>query len=412
MENIVPRFFFHHWQQKILALITAIIVWFLVNNAITTTLVIPNVSIQVENLPKDKTINSLLPNSTLKRKLTLTLKGTKHVLDKIEPGDIIATIDAANKGDEWVVHINKRNLKCLNPEIDLITHLYSVAHVEFAVKLSNLITSKIPIDMTAPIGDTPQGYQFLDIWPPRLYQTVSGPEEQIEKLRATGLELTFDLNKISAAELNLLHSTTELTPDEVSYKVPDYWKKIAIPFLGDEPQDINDPDVDKLYIDFLYRELLPINEELPIRVFYPLRYRSTFNPQTMSIKVSDLIKFRDGLYSITMPFYTKNVGRLFLSVVRDSLEVSLIAPGKDGKLDWSILFQNMKQLENEYIKRQIPSFEANQLTNEPSLREEFLRKRFRDYAQNFKIYKALDRKLMLESKIKNSTITVTDITPK
>ncbi len=171
--RLILNFFLENWQRKLIALISATVIWLLVNHSITSTRVIPNVPIRIVNLPSDKTVQGLLPNGLLSKRVTLTVSGSKDVVDQLEPGDLEIIIDASNKGDEWIVQVSKKNLVGLNPDIDLLRNITQVTHNEFIIKLSRLITDKIPVMILPPIGEPPQGYQFLDIWPQRLTHTVS-----------------------------------------------------------------------------------------------------------------------------------------------------------------------------------------------------------------------------------------------
>ena len=166
MESLISRLFFHNWQQKLVALISALIIWFFVSHSIIETKIIPGVPIRIVNLPADKTILGLNPNGLLSKRITLTLTGTKNVVHDIEPGDLEALIDASIiDHDDWIIQINKKNLVSLNPAIDLKNHIRHVSHTEHVIRMRPLITDKVPITFLKPIGEPPEGYEYLDIWP-------------------------------------------------------------------------------------------------------------------------------------------------------------------------------------------------------------------------------------------------------
>ena len=81
MDSIITRIFFHNWQRKLVAALAAIVIWMFVNNSINDTVTISNVPVRIINLPPDKTIPGLLPNGVLGRRLTLTLTGSKDVVE-------------------------------------------------------------------------------------------------------------------------------------------------------------------------------------------------------------------------------------------------------------------------------------------------------------------------------------------
>ena len=85
----------NNWQRKLVAISTALIIWLFVNHSIISTKTIANVPIRIIKLPPDKTIIGLLPNGVLKKRMTLTLSGTRDVIEELEPGDLEVVIDAS-----------------------------------------------------------------------------------------------------------------------------------------------------------------------------------------------------------------------------------------------------------------------------------------------------------------------------
>ena len=228
MESIVSQLFFNNWQRKLVALISALIIWAFVNHSINATKTIPSVPIRVINLPADKTIHGLLPNGIFSKRITLTLVGTKGVIDEIEPGDVEVLLDASTVDtDEWIVKISKKNLVSLNPEIDLAQHVSLVGHPDLIIKLSKVVTAKVPVTVETPKGSSPPGYEFLDIWPQQMFHTLSGPEEEVQKIKEKGLTLSFDIADITKADLDALKSSGH--NDEVSFFLPKKWKQVVIP---------------------------------------------------------------------------------------------------------------------------------------------------------------------------------------
>jgi len=51
--------------------------------------------------------------------------------------------------------------------------------------------------------------------------------------------------------------------EEISYFVPDSWKKISLPSLSDTPIAIDDPLGKGLRIDFVKTEFIPITTPIP-----------------------------------------------------------------------------------------------------------------------------------------------------
>lgn len=409
MESIIAGLFLHNWQRKLVAVLTALVLWLLVNHSISETKTITNIPVRIINLPPDKTIRGLLPNGMLSRRITLTLTGSKEVIDHLESSDLEVLLDASTTdSDDWIVQISKKNLVTLNPSIDLLQHISQVGHADFIVKLSNLVTARIPLTILPPIGKPPSGYEYLDVWPQYLTQTVSGPAEEVQALKEKGLEITFDLENISKADLDAIKS--QGNNDEISFIVPKKWKQVSIPFHHNNLEDMNDPEAQNLSIDFLRQKFLPLDKEIPISVYYPLEDLDQLNPNTVTLLAQGEIEKRHGVNIFTKPVYTKSISRLFIEVIRDSIEIVIVAVPKHKReiLAWSVQFINPHYLEDIYIA----SFIANSPSNKglhgmiPKKREDVLRKRFRTYMQRLTLYLVDTKKLHLKSTIEDKEIRV------
>lgn len=405
MESIT-YFFFHQWQRKLMALCIAFLIWFFVNHSITGTKILPSVPIRVINLPVDKTIQGLLPNGFLSRRITLTLTGTKDVIEQLEPGDVEVLIDVSNIAYDGVVQITKKNLESLNPNINLLTHVVSVTHPEFGIKLSLLLTEKIPLSITPPTGSPPESYDFLDIWPKNLTQTVSGPQELILNLKNKGLEITFNLNEISKEELDDLKSYLEAPyNDEISFNIPDAWKKVVIPVLSNVAESLNDPEAKNLQINFLKKEFLPLKGFIPINVFYPLKYSHTINPKSHPLGENAYVEFKNNIPVLKIPIFAYNVSKLFLDIVKDHMQIDVTAAPKTERetLEWGIDMIDHTHLEDTYVAF---SLSESRTHIKPKEKEEFFRQRFLSYMQKFMLFLTNHQPLELSTINENGHIMI------
>lgn len=411
METVIARIFFGNWQRKTIALLVAIVVWIFVNQSITSTKTITNVPVHVVNLPEDKTIKGLLPNGYLDHRITLTLTGSKDTIDKLEQGDLEVKIDASTADSEkWVVQITKKNLVSLDPSIDLAQHITYVSHSEFVVELNNLITDRIPIHIEPPTGHGPYGYELLDIWPQQLVQTLSGPEEEIERLKSKGLKISFDLNKITTDDLDALKGLDQKThSDEVSFLIPKKWKKVAIPFLKYTLEDINDPEVDKMRIDFLRMQILPLQQEVQVQLFYPEKYSNNMNPLNLTIAPNDFIRIKNGLAFYTKSLYVQEVSQLFLDIVRQNIAiVFIVAPkGEQETLNWSLELIDPEALEDAYIAFHLAELKSHKEAANIQEWEEVLRHRFRGYARKMYLSNASGEPISLRGVVEDTKIIIT-----
>lgn len=411
MDALIARIFFQNWQRKLIAVIAAIVVWLYVNQSITEQKIVANVPVRVINIPKDKTIIGLLPNGYLSHRVTLTLSGTRDVISDLEPGDFEVLLDASTAdSDDWVVQITKKNLVSLNPSFDLRHYINSVSHPDFVIKMSKLVTEKVPIEVKTPIGKAPEGYEYLDIWPKQLMQTISGPKEEIQNLKVKGLKLVIDLDKISNEELNALkQSKKKGHDDEISFPVPEKWKMVLIPFRHNFPQEINDPDTKNLRLDFLRKQVLPIGKDIPITVFYPSKNLDKINPDTLSLAESEHVRIRQRVAFFTQPLYVKDVSRLFLNIIRDNIEIVLVAAPTSEReaLQWNLEVIDPKELEDTYVAYvNAEQKDLGTQLGDAKKGEEIVRKRFRSYMQKLNLYTSHGEKLQLNSTIEGDKIVV------
>jgi hypothetical protein len=410
VKTLFYKLFIEHWPRKLVALILAVITWLVVNQTLTATRNISTIPVRVINIPTGKTIEGMQSNGRLAKKVTLTLVGNKTILDELTPYDLEVVLDAADKPDEWIATISKKNLVSLNPEIDVSKGISRVYHPNFVVRMTKLVTEQIPIIITQPVGEAPRGYQFLDVWPYRLSLSVSGPEEVIKRLKLKEQRITFNLNDINKTQLDALANNASASRnDVVSYYVPEQWKQINIPILSDTPIEIDDPRAKALRIDFVRCNLLAIEKPIPVGLFFPDKTLAALNPDTVSLAPGEVIKQAYGVKLIQMPLYANGVDRLFLETVESMMQIVIIVSSKAERslLEWSIEFINPRQLEDQYVSVLMSDVSDDEVRLlQPAMREEYLRNRFRSYMNRFQLFKNDDTKLDLAIFLKENVVEV------
>lgn len=411
MRTLLKNLFINNWPRKCLSVILAIIIWFVVNKSLTTTKTISNVPVKIENIPPGKTVEGIQSNGFLNRRVNLTLSGNKGLLDDLNANDLQVVFDASGQEGEWIATIMRKNLRTDSSDINISQGISRVSQQNFIIKLTKLVSEKIPIIITQPIGEAPSGYQFVDVWPYQLNITVSGPEDIVKKLKSRGLNLTFNLNDITRTKLDELRAiSTKSHSDVVSYYIPNSWKLISIPSLSPTPIEINDPDAKFLRIDFLRYEMLKLSSPIPVALYFPPNIVGTLSPSKVSLVPNNVIENRSGVKMITETLYAKGVSALFLDVIKDMLEISVIVnPNNDDKLEWSMQFINARALEDRYlryIKSDATDDEFRDL--QPHLRDNYLRNRFRNYMNRFQLYKSENEVFELAPKLQGNSITVTE----
>lgn len=226
-----------------------------------------------------------------------------------------------------------------------------------------------------------------------------------------GLTLTFDLREVLKSDLDAIKGSTQnLHNDEISFPVPNKWKQIAIPFHNNHLEEINDPEAQNLRIDFLRKEFLPIGNEIPIRIFYPLNESSSVNPETFKLASNEEIQKKNGISVLAIPLFARDISHLFIDIIKNYLEIVIVSSPKQEReiLEWSLEFINPKELEDMYVAYSLGNFtlEKNASPLVSKKREELLRKRFRDYMRRLTLYTTPEHKLQLKSTIDGDQIRV------
>jgi hypothetical protein len=345
----------------------------------------------------------------LKEKISLTLYGNKTALEDLSEGDLEIVLDVQNQPDEWRATIGKKELVSLNPDFNPFKAINKIAPVEKTIIQSKLISEKIPVMVSEPIGQAPKGYQYLDIWPYQLSLTVTGPEAIVKKLKNRGgLKYTLNLSDLSKGDLDSLQAS-QPDSDEVSFPVPIAWKKITIPELSAIPLQIDDPQAAGLKINFSRQNLLPLPGPIPVTIFFPNKYASTLNPDTYSLTTNDWIVKKNGIKVLNFPLCAQGVSRTFLEVVKERIEVVIVAAPKNERdyLLWNTQFVYPQELENKFITKMM--MEGSNALDEilPHLREDYLRNRFRSYMQRLRLYTLDSKKLSLKIELLANHISIT-----
>jgi hypothetical protein len=408
MKTAIFNFFTNNWQRKLISLILAIIIWLVVDHSLTSSKTITGIPIRVINIPTGKTIEGIQKSGKLSKKLTLSVVGNSSALEDLTSNDLEVIIDAAGNPDEWIVNITKKNLVSLNPEIDVSKAITRVFHPSFILHMTKLVTEKIPVIITQPIGEPPRGYELLDIWPYKLHLTVSGPEEVIKDLMNKEQKLTFNLSDISKAQLDHLSSSGEDKSDVISYYIPTQWKQINIPILSDIPIQIDDPQASSLRIDFIKCSLLPINSPIQVTTYFPPQYCDRYNPLTCKIASSPYLTEKNDLLFLDMITFAKGVDRLFLQTVKNHMQIVItIDPSKENQLLWSMQFIDAKNLEDDYIERLSSETKEGTFPSvNLALKESYLRNRFRSYMNRFSLYSSNNLPLEMRPLLKGFSIEV------
>lgn len=380
------RILTENWPRKLISLIAAILIWAIVSHSISLTRVLSPVAVTVVNAPPGYIFAGIQQNGVFDRTLSISVSGDKAAIESLRPGDLSLVLDASDQTTEWVAQLSSADLRSTRPEISLGRRLQLVSPREVIVKMSPVVSERVPVFFTEPVGEPPAGYQCLDVFPRKLYVSLSGPEDQIKRVKAQGLALTLDLGTISKEELEWLEQQIGSGKDEISLPIPGRWLRVRVPF-SNEMVTIDDPEAAHARILFVREQLLPLNAPLPITVFYPVASLDTWNPEDNPLVIEGPLKRLHGQTVIDRPLYVSGVSRTFLDLLRGNLTLLITArpDPTTGHLPWGFQAMDLRTLENKFLKRVVAESPG------PLPREESIRARFRAYLRKFEMLTGPDR---------------------
>lgn len=384
------RSFLENWPRHLISLIAAIVIWSTVSQSLTISKTLNPVAVHLMNAPQGYAFAGVQQDGCFGRTLSLEVSGEKSLIEALRPSDLSVVLDASDKPTEWVAQLAPADLRSSLPDLILSRRLQLNSPREVIVKMSPMVSERIPVFFADPRGEPPHGYQFLDIYPRKLYVTVSGPEDQVKKIKAQGLAISIDLNTISREELEWLEQQIGSGKDELSLPIPMRWLKVHIPFLN-APVPIDDPEATHARIIFVKHQLLPLAGPLPITLFYPLPWIHQLNPKQNPLRIEPPVVDLKGVPALDVPLYISGVSRMFLDLVRPylTLLITAIPRADDASLPWSLQLLDPRTLESKFLHRTL----VDSALQAP--REEAIRSRFRSYLRKLSVFLKPDQPLTL-----------------
>ncbi|WP_157850891.1 CdaR family protein [Chlamydia caviae] len=407
MIDFLSRFFMRNWLRKVVSLGFAIIIWILVGQTVTITRTLNNIPVRIVDLDPDQTVLGLQSNGLLDKKVSLTIVGNKSTVHDLRPTNLEVVISATGHTESWIAAIDKYNLVSLDGEMNIRRDIQSVSADDIFICLTQYVTEDVTVTITTPVGSPPKGYEYLDVWPKYLIQKVSGPKEYVNALKEQGLELTFNLNKVSFEELER-NRIAQGNHDEIIFPIPEEWKKILIPFGNTNTyENLNDPQADFLRLLFLKQELIPLNLNLPVLLFFPVKYSNTFNPLAYTLEASHPIILNQGIYQINIPLYAKDVSKLFLDVVKNNIALAVVMapPHGNNSVNWAVEFIDEKTLEDTFVQA-IMAQEHGILHDFALIDETGIRHRFREYLRKLSLFGKDGSPLHLSAEISHNKVII------
>jgi hypothetical protein len=410
MISLLNRIFLEHWQRKIIALITAVLVWIVVDRSITVSKTFSNVAVRVINLPKEYTIKGMQPNGFLSQHITLVLTGQRSILQPLSAQEIEVVLNAEGKTTDWAPKISRYDLTTTNPDINLSRDVSKVEHGPFKLDVMRMQTAKISILIAKPDGTPPAGYQYTGVFPKKLWATVQATEKELSTLKERGLHIEFDLNKISKKELDEIEAHHVQKKEIILYTIPNSWKKVRLPFAPYSQVEIDDERAQNLKITFLRTHLIPLEKHLPLSIYFGNLDTTKYNPQTIQLKGNEYVVEKNGVYFLKESLFAKNVSKRFLDVIKNNLQVVInIEEDEEGSpiLKWNFNVVNPKHLEQMFYKKiLLEEFDHEKNILEDEGQKQLFRYQFYNFLRHFEIYTAPNCLLDLDLKLENNEVVI------
>lgn len=409
MIQYVRSLIFFQLPRKLLALFAAVLVWVAIDQASQATKRFQDVRIQIINIPEDRAVEYILSAGTPTKTMAVSLHGKKSILDSITQDDIEVVIDAKDHTeDEWVATLNASDIVSLLPGISLHNSISTINHESIIVKYANVITEQVPVFITRPVGHSPKGYTFLDVWPYEIQATVTGIDKEITELKQKGLKLTYNLNEIKRSTLeNSAPDQSESDNDIITFYPPKHWNEIHKNNKGIRSIQIGDDYLDSIRLEFIRSELVPFNGELQLASFLPTSSPLFEKFKEITFSGPSIKEKSKATFILSHPLFAKGVSRLFLETVKDMITIIAIPTHHSHTVETSIQFINPIQLENKYVSKILSSISDNEIKRlSPELRQIYLRNRFRSYMNKFRLVKDDNSPLTFTFDEEHSTIVV------
>jgi len=408
MKSLLKRIFIDNWQRKIFSAVLAMIVWMIVNHSLTTHKQFSNIPVKIYNLPKGKTVEGLQDNGYLNENIDITIKGNQKYLEKITKADLEIAIDAAKHDTSKIQSITKFDIPYYINNREAHKAIKDIKAPDFKIEYSNLITETIPIYISPPIGDAPEGFVFLDVVPNKISIRVQGTKKQLHELKKRKHKLHLNLNDITKEVLsNEMKQDHFESSGEVTYFVPDKWKIIDLPELGRHCVPINDPRAEKLHMTFMPSSLHRIDHDIPITLFFPEHIQQSIENRNLHFADNEFIYNKGGHAFIKGPFYVKDVNAAFVDVVKKSFYVTVyFSSSQFSQFYWNTQFLYPTQLEQKYISRLVHKSPYSNMSLPKKDVKKLIKGRFKGFMNNFRLYDKYGQKLRLKVKIKDDKLYI------
>ena len=155
--------------------------------------------------------------------------------------------------------------------------------------------------------------------------------------------------------------------------------------------------------------MIPLDSSILVSLFYPQEYSKTINPTSLQIRPNELVTENNEIFTINTPLYAKGTDLIFAQIVKDWIQIVIIAAPKSlgHPLEWNLQFINAAELEDEYVTTLMSDSSDEDIQSmRPSLRNEYLRNRFRSYMNRFELFKSETARFELNAVIEGHFVDI------
>ena len=351
--------------RKAASLLSAVALWLLLYHGTIVQKVCKDVRVHVVHIPAGKMLVNPHVRGSLKETISLQLRGKRSALDSIDLNKIEVRIDAREfvpvhyVSTVWPVKITLQQVIGIAPIPR--GHILEVSHEPLLLQFAQETTAQIPVYLHVH-NSLSNKYCYLSVSPQTLSHTVTGPQQEIEALKQSGLHLNIPLDSTLIPELDLLFRRG--TCEEMAYPLPEAWKTVSLPFGK------NSQITEEITLYFIHHRKIPLPRKVPVRCIPQPNKKMTYAD-------SPILAFQHGQPCLDLALFLDKGTEAFAAAIMPYLECVVLLPDMDSKAEWYVRVSNPELAQRQYIDTKL----QEQSTNQPEQRE-YHAARFSDYFKN------------------------------
>ena len=190
----------HNWGIGVLSVVLAVSLWVYVTdreNPEQTGRVPGTVPIEAVNVPPDRAVVSLTPNS-----ISVRVRAPESIFDRLTSEDFRATVDLSD------VTTHEGAVQVVVDPAEPRAEVVEVSPSEVTVRLEDVTSRTVPV-RTNLVGTPPRGFEVREFTVQPEAAVVTGPERLIERVDAVEADVNLTGVRTNFQETLLLHARDE-----------------------------------------------------------------------------------------------------------------------------------------------------------------------------------------------------------